>query len=256
MGAETEVPPPRRRAAWCSLAGESERLCRLLSEERDAWQKGCRAVAGVDEAGRGCLAGPVYAAAVVFQAGTAVPGLDDSKVLPPEVREDLAARIRRRATAFGTGSASAPEIDALGISTASMLAMARALRELVRKGVTPDFVLVDAFTIPGLPWPQKGIVKGDSKVACIAAASILAKTERDREMDRLDETYPWYGFSAHRGYATPEHLSALTLHGPSPIHRFGFDRVFPVPPAARKRTPRAEAPASRQGQRELGFWGY
>lgn len=252
----SDAPAARRRAAWCDLPAERERLSRLLLEERGAWAAGCRVVAGVDEAGRGCLAGPVYAAAVAFEQGVAIPGVDDSKLLDAEVREELAGRIRRRALAFGVGSASAEEIDSSGISRASFTAMTRALRALETTAESVDFVLVDAFRIPGLPWPQKAIVKGDRKVACIAAASILAKTERDREMDRLHTQYPWYGFDSHRGYATPEHLSALTFHGPSAIHRFGFDRVFPVQSAARKRTPRAEAVPSRQGQCELGFWGY
>jgi ribonuclease HII len=245
----------RRRITWCDLCVERERTRSLFAEELSAWGSGAVAVAGVDEAGRGCLAGPVFAAAVAFYQGDSLLGLNDSKLLEPEVREELDGRIRKRAAAFGVGSASASEIDSEGIVKAASTAMGRALNELACKGTIPDLVLIDAFTIPGLPWPQRGIVKGDRKVACIAAASILAKTARDREMDRLDRTYPWYGFASHRGYGTPEHLSALANHGPSPLHRFGFDRVFPVRPAARKRTSRAEALPSRQGQHDLGFWG-
>ncbi len=212
----------------CELRGERERVRRLLAEEAGARSDGFRVVAGVDEVGRGCLAGPVYAGAVVLGDLRDLPGLDDSKALLPDVRVDLAGRIRRRSAAVAVGAASAAEIDALGIVPATHLAMRRALENLGEAGAAPDLVLTDAVTLPGLVVTQRAFVRGDARVACIAAASIVAKVERDRWMDELDRSWPVYGFASHRGYGTPEHLCALRRHGPSPQHRLTFDGVLPA----------------------------
>lgn len=206
------------------LSAEGARLRALLAVEVAARASGARRIAGVDEAGRGALAGPVHAAAVVLPAGLLLRGLDDSKALLPEVREALAPRIRARAEAWGVGAASAAEIDELGVAAASFLAMRRALARLA--GKPPDLVLVDGFPIPGLGLPQRAVVKGDATVACISAASILAKTERDSELRALDARHPWYGFAAHKGYGSAAHLEALRRHGPSPVHRLTFAGVL------------------------------
>ena len=219
----------RKRLVACDLSSERTRVRRLFAVEEEARARGFSAVAGVDEVGRGCLAGPVYAAAVVLPEGADLPGLDDSKALLPEVREDLAERIRRRATGVGVGAATAAEIDALGIVPATLLAMRRALDRLAEEGVPPDFVLLDAVTLPGLPVPQASYIRGDARVACIAAASVVAKAERDRRMEALDQEWPCYGFADHRGYGTAAHLGAIRRHGPSPHHRLTFDRVLPGP---------------------------
>ncbi|HSB35990.1 MAG TPA: ribonuclease HII [Thermoanaerobaculia bacterium] len=218
----------QRRPSACDLSGERVRVRRLFDIEVAARAEGFRVVAGVDEVGRGCLAGPVYAGAVVFGGGTEMAGLDDSKVLDPQVRTDLAGRIRRRALGVGVGAATAAEIDALGIAPATLLAMRRALGSLSESGTAPDLVLFDAVTLPGLDVPQRAFVRGDARVACIAAASVVAKDARDRAMDELDRALPYYGFGSHRGYGTPEHLGALRRHGPSPEHRLTFDRVLPA----------------------------
>lgn len=218
----------RNRVGACDLPAERERLKRLFAIEEAARLEGRLYVAGVDEVGRGCLAGPVYAAAAVFAGFETLSGLDDSKALIPEVREDLDVRIRARALGVAVGAASAAEIDALGIAPATLLAMRRALEALRRDGVAPDLVLFDAVTLPGLDIAQRSFIRGDSRVACIAAASIVAKTARDRRMDALDVTWPFYGFSSHRGYGTAAHLAALRRHGPSPEHRLTFEGVLPA----------------------------
>ena len=206
------------------LSDEDARLRALLAAEEAARASGARRIAGVDEAGRGALAGPVHAAAVILPAGLLLRGLDDSKALSPSVREALAPRIRACAEAWGVGAASAAEIDALGIAAASFLAMRRALAELA--GGAPDLVLVDGFPIPELGLPQRAVVKGDATVACICAASVLAKTARDAELRALDQRHPWYGFAAHKGYGSAAHLEALRRHGPSPDHRLTFTGVL------------------------------
>ena len=209
-----------------SLEAERRRVAALLSAEEAAHAAGARAVAGVDEAGRGALAGPVFAAAVILAPGTLLAGLDDSKALTPEVREALAPRIRAAAAGWGVGSATAAEIDDLGIAPATFLAMRRALAAVAAAGPRPDLVLVDGFPIPGLGTPQRAVVRGDATVACIAAASILAKTARDAVLRALDEASPWYGFAAHKGYGSAAHLAALRRHGPSPDHRLSFAGVL------------------------------
>ena len=182
-------------------------------------------VCGVDEAGRGPLAGPVYAAAVVLGPGVRVRGLADSKVLTPEVRESLRTRIERRAIAWAVASASVDEIDSLNILQATLLAMRRAVDKL---SCLPAEVLVDGLHCPALDCPVRPVVRGDATVKEISAASILAKTERDRYMVALDGLYPQYGFAQHKGYSTPEHLDALRRHGACPHHRQSFAPVREV----------------------------
>ena len=209
----------------CDLATERERLAGLFAIEDEARAGGHLLIAGVDEVGRGCLAGPVYAGAVVFDRRVALPGLDDSKALVPEVRESLASWIREVARGAEVGAATAAEVDAIGIVAATLLAMRRALDLLRGAGLLPSLVLVDAVRVPGLEIAQRAYVRGDGRVAAIAAASIVAKVARDARMDELERRFPVYGFGSHRGYGTPEHLSALRRHGPCPEHRLTFDRV-------------------------------
>jgi ribonuclease HII len=179
--------------------------------------------AGVDEAGRGPLAGPVVAAAVILDPARPIRGLADSKVLTPERREVLAERIRERARAHAVAFAAVDEIDAINILQASMLAMRRAVERLA---VAPEEVLVDGNRCPEIAFRVRAIVKGDRDVPAISAASILAKTARDAMLVALDREYPAYGFARHKGYGTPEHLAALALHGPCPAHRRSFSPVM------------------------------
>lgn len=177
---------------------------------------------GVDEAGRGPLAGPVYAAAVILDPARPIPGLKDSKKLSPASRIRLAHEIRQHALAWAVATASVEEIERLNILHASLLAMRRAVLML---DPAPELALIDGNRCPELPCPARAIVKGDSLEAAISAASILAKTERDKEMARLADIYPEYGFDRHAGYPTPEHLAALQAHGPCPEHRRLFAPV-------------------------------
>jgi len=177
---------------------------------------------GVDEAGRGPLAGPVVAAAVMLDPGQPIQGLRDSKKLSAVARERLADQIRRYAAAWHVAEASVAEIDQLNILHATMLAMQRAVSGL---GRAPDDVWVDGNRCPQWAWRSQAVVKGDDKIASIAAASILAKTARDRLMCKLHEEYPAYGFSRHMGYGTVIHLAALKAHGACPCHRRSFAPV-------------------------------
>ena len=179
-------------------------------------------VCGVDEAGRGPLAGPVYAAAVILDPERPIRGLRDSKQLPAATRERLADRIRERAMSWSIASASVEEIDAINILQASLLAMRRAVEGLT---VVPGHVLVDGNQLPKIAHTCEAVVQGDSKVAAISAASILAKTARDALMRALHDEHPQYGFDQHVGYGTPQHLASLALHGASPIHRRTFAPV-------------------------------
>jgi len=177
---------------------------------------------GVDEAGRGPLAGPVYAAAVILDPARPVAGLADSKTLTPRQRETLALEVRLRAVAWAVSSASVEEIDTLNILQASLLAMRRAVEQLA---VMPQQVLVDGLHRPRLKIPVRAIVRGDATVAEIAAASILAKVARDMEMLALHLQHPQYGFDRHKGYPTSAHLAALREHGASAVHRRSFAPV-------------------------------
>ena len=198
---------------------ERLRLDAMRHFERVLWKSGVRDVAGVDEVGVGPLAGPVVAAAVVFPPETDIAGVDDSKRLDPATRTVLAGKIRAKASGIGVGSASVEEIDRFNIYHAALLAMRRAVEALPH---CPEHVLVDARTIPGVDVPQNTFYKGDGINFTIAAASIIAKTERDRMMEELDREYPGYGFCTHKGYGTPEHREALLRLGPSRVHRMSF----------------------------------
>jgi len=182
-----------------------------------------RLLCGVDEAGRGPLAGAVFAAAVVLDPARArINGLHDSKMLDPETREKLSGRIKERALAWSIASASVEEIDQINILRAALLAMKRAVESL---GMEPDEVCVDGNMLPSIACRCRAIVKGDQLVAAISAASILAKVARDAEMALMDARYPGYGFATHKGYSTPEHLAALRSRGPCEIHRRSFEPV-------------------------------
>jgi len=199
----------------------------------EAWRRLARAeaqfvgdgvtLAGVDEAGRGPLAGPVVAAAVVLHPGGRWKGLNDSKLVAREMREELYARVRNEARAFAWAVMGPRAIDRYNIRAASLEAMRRAVARL---GVPPTVVLVDGSdTVPGVGCAQHAVVDGDARMLSIAAASVLAKVVRDRIMERLDTVWPQYGFARHKGYGTPEHLEALALHGPCAIHRYSFSPV-------------------------------
>ncbi len=201
---------------------EQKRQRELWLIERKLFSLGVDTVAGVDEVGRGPLAGPVMAAAVILPPEIAIDRLNDSKKLTSVARSSLAIRIRKLALYWSVGLATVEEIQKLNIYHASMLAMRRALEGLEIK---PDHVLVDGYTIPNTNLAQTGVIGGDSKSASIAAASVLAKVARDDIMDQLNILYPQYGFNRHKGYGTREHLDALDKFGPCPHHRQGFAPV-------------------------------
>jgi ribonuclease HII len=184
-----------------------------------------RLICGVDEAGRGPLAGPVYAAAVILDPKRPIRGLADSKVLSEKKREELALKIRQRALAWAIASSSVAEIDRINILQASLLAMKRAVEAL---HLLPHQVMVDGLHCPQVVIPSEAIVDGDSKVAAISAASILAKTARDAEMCRLHTLYPQYDFARHKGYSTRDHLLRLRTHGACPEHRRSYAPVREV----------------------------
>jgi ribonuclease HII len=190
--------------------------------EREARLRGFRRVAGIDEAGRGPLAGPVVAAAVVLPFHRTIRGLDDSKLLSEPERHRLYAAILDAAFAVGVGTADACEIDSLNILEATRLAMRRAIHSLP---LPPDFLLVDAVTLPAVPIHSRPIIKGDALSCSIAAASIVAKVTRDRIMTEYHRAYPRYNFESHKGYCTEEHLLRLAEHGPCAIHRRTFAPV-------------------------------
>ncbi len=187
--------------------------------ELEAWSRGLRYVAGVDEVGRGPLAGPVVAAAVILPPDVHIPHVTDSKLLRPEEREELAERIRAEALAWAVGLVPAPLIDAINILQATHVAMREAIRSL---DPAPEMLLVDGQALPDIEFPQVHVIGGDRRSFVIAAASILAKTHRDRIMEHLDALYPQYGFAGHKGYASAEHLRAIGEHGPCPAHRLSF----------------------------------
>ncbi len=189
--------------------------------ERELRARGFRAVAGVDEVGRGALFGAVFAGAVILSQERPIRGLNDSKQLDPERREVLACRIRERAVAWAIAAVDAATIDRINIYQASRLAMRIAVSRL---NPAPDFLLVDAVPLE-CALPQCALIKGDARCHAIAAASILAKVERDANMRIWDQIFPTYGLAAHKGYATPEHYRALSQHGPTPLHRLSFEPV-------------------------------
>ncbi|HKW44532.1 MAG TPA: ribonuclease HII [Candidatus Eremiobacteraceae bacterium] len=204
-------------------SSERRRLRALHVHERTAWEGGAQLVCGIDEAGRGPLAGPVTACAVVLTQPLVLEFLNDSKLVSPLRRAALAPQIRAAAAFVAVGWATSEEIDALNILVATRLAMARALEQL---NVRPCQVLVDAVHIPQCDAPQTAIIGGDGKSAAIAAASIVAKVARDEYMETLDESHPGYGFRHNRGYATEEHLAALDRLGPCAAHRRSFAPVM------------------------------
>jgi ribonuclease HII len=189
-----------------------------LRYEKEAWQSGARLVCGVDEAGRGCLFGPVVAAAVILNPKDRIRGLRDSKLLPEGTRERLAEEIRKRAICWAFAAVDAAQIDLINILQASRLAMRNAVLQLQPE---PDFLLVDAVRIDH-DCGQRAIIHGDALSVSIAAASIIAKVERDRMIRELDATYPQYALASNKGYGTRAHRAALLEHGPTPLHRMTF----------------------------------
>ncbi len=196
------------------------RLC-SSRYERQARQRGWLRIAGLDEAGRGALFGPVVAAAVILNPRRRIVGLDDSKKIPAGRRAELAERIRAHALAWAVAEIDAARIDAWNIYQASRQAMRGALEKL---SIAPDYLLLDAMSLD-LPLEQRSLIRGDARSISIAAASILAKVARDARMAEFDREYPQYGLARNKGYGTPHHLEALRLHGPSPLHRFSFAPV-------------------------------
>lgn len=207
----------RYRKALAADEAEAARMERMLEFERLGEANGFTRIAGVDEAGRGPLAGPIVAAAVVLAAP--VPGLNDSKQLTEEQRESLFESLHTGDHAIGLSIVTAEEIDRTGIQAANYAAMARAVAHIAPP---PDHLLVDGFQLPGVPQPQVRIVKGDARSLSIAAASIVAKVTRDRIMVELDTRYPGYDFARHKGYGTRTHLDAIARLGPCPAHRKSF----------------------------------
>jgi ribonuclease HII len=201
---------------------EEERAARMQRYERIAYQEGAEYIAGVDEAGRGCLAGPVVAAAVILPQGISLPEVNDSKQLTETQRETLFPQIQKQALCVGVGMMSAETIDQVNILQATYLAMEQAIAHLTRR---PDYLLLDAVNLTRVPIRQKGIKKGDSLSLSIAAASIIAKVTRDRLMDGYAEQFPYYGFEGHKGYGTKQHREAIATHGPCSIHRKTFRGV-------------------------------
>jgi ribonuclease HII len=191
--------------------------------EASAWRTGVARVAGVDEAGRGPLAGPVVAAAVVIAPDRRIRRLADSKLLPPERREELFQEIQERAVAVGISVVDHETIDRLNILGATRFAMREALSRLA---VSPDLVITDFVALPDLACPQRNLVDGDFRCASVAAASIVAKVTRDRIMVNLDRQFPEYGFVRHKGYGTPEHLAVLQRLGPCALHRRSFVSIW------------------------------
>jgi ribonuclease HII len=212
---------PDPLAALFAELGRLRDLARLEAELRG---RGFALIAGVDEVGRGSLAGPVVAAAVILPSDCVLPGLDDSKQLDADARVRLDREIRGHAIAFAIGVVEAPEIDARDILRASLEAMRVAVTAL---DPPPEALLVDAVCVPGVRVPQLPVVHGDALSASVAAASIIAKVHRDRLLDALGRAYPAYGFEHHKGYGTPEHWEALRLCGPCPEHRLTYHGVVP-----------------------------
>jgi ribonuclease HII len=225
MSTQVKVEPERQLSASAAKLRLLKRLRCTLKFEKIAWISGARLVAGVDEVGRGSLFGPVVAAAVILDPGYRIRGLRDSKLLLPERREILAERIREHAICWAMAAVDAARIDQINIYQASRLAMREAVMRLQPGS---DHVLVDAVRLD-CALPQKAIIHGDALSASIAAASIVAKVERDRMVREWDPVFPVYGLASNKGYSTPHHLSALREHGPSPLHRQSFAPVWNAP---------------------------
>lgn len=203
------------------LSKEEEilRVKSMWTRENELIKSGYKLICGVDEAGRGPLAGPVFAAAVILPEGEIIEGINDSKKLTPKRREELYDIICEKAVAWASASANEKVIDDINILNATFLAMKNAVEKLPRK---PSFVLVDGNRLPDISIPSEAVVKGDSKSINIAAASIIAKVERDRYITEMAKLYPEYGFDKHKGYGTKAHTDAILKYGPSPIHRKTF----------------------------------
>lgn len=200
----------------------AKHLQKMLFYEKDLGKKGYRLIGGLDEAGRGPLAGPVVAGCVILDPDVPIIGIDDSKKLSEYQRESLYFEIKEKALAIAIGIVDNETVDRVNILQASLEAMFRAVKEIPIK---PDYLLIDGQFCPQLDFPMQAIIGGDSKSLSVAAASIIAKVTRDRIMDELDEAYPQYGFSRNKGYPTPEHISALKTYGPCEIHRKTFAPV-------------------------------
>ena len=198
---------------------EEKRIAELWEPEYGLMQEGYEIIAGVDEAGRGPLAGPVFAAAVILPKGAVIEGVDDSKKLTPKRREDVYKRIAESASAWAYAAVDENVIDEINILNAVHLAMKNAVLKL---GIKPDYVLIDGNSAPELEIKYGTLIKGDAKSISIAAASVIAKVERDRYICNMAEKYPEYGFEHHKGYGTKQHIDALLKYGPSPIHRKSF----------------------------------
>jgi len=222
--ARTDVHGAARDKWTAALLWELGRLSSLAAPENQLFRRGYRLIAGTDEVGRGCLAGPVVAAAVILPPGFWWPGIDDSKKLEADEREAIAAVVRRCALASAVAVVSVREIDDTDIRKASLAAMKRALADL---DPAPEIVLTDAFLVPGWTGRQIPIVHGDARSISIAAASIVAKVHRDGLMDELARRYPAYAFDRHKGYAVAEHREILARIGPCPEHRLTFHGVVP-----------------------------
>ena len=213
---------PKQRKARNAYERDRRRLHRIHTFENAAREKGFVYVGGIDEVGRGPLAGPVVAACVVASEPLMIRGLNDSKQVQAELRVEMAECIKAKCSAWAVGSASVEEIDRLNIYWASVLAMERAIHAL---SIAPQYLITDAVRIKSFAGPQEPLIKGDARCAVVAAASIVAKVYRDRLLVALHESDPRYGFADHKGYGTPEHIRALKEHGPSPHHRSGWWRV-------------------------------
>lgn len=196
-----------------------EKADRMLLEERRLWEQGILYIGGIDEAGRGPLAGPVCAACVILPKGLIMDGVDDSKKLSPAKRDEMYDSILENAVSYGIALVGHERIDEINIYQATIEAMNQAVAEC---SIVPEYLLIDAMALRENPIPQLSLISGDSRSQSIAAASILAKVTRDRVMERLDKEYPGYGFEKHKGYGTEEHIKAIYTLGLSPVHRRSF----------------------------------
>lgn len=205
-----------------NLIIEEERLLAMQAYEQEAYNEGHRLIAGIDEVGRGPIAGPVVAAAVILPPGFSIPGINDSKKIPAKKREQLAVDIKKAAWAWAVSYIYPPRLDELNIYQATQAAMQTAVLSL---NIKPDLLLIDAMQLNDINIKQKSIIKGDALSISIAAASIIAKVERDNTMEYYDALFPGYGFAKHKGYATKEHVAAVFAQGPCALHRKSFEPI-------------------------------